>query len=961
MPTVSSRIAAVGLLFVAMALASTVVAVGPLPTRPNDGCAPWIYYYDGGTTGPVVVPLSALEQWENGYSWLRVRGYGPTVTVDDWVLVEVRWESNPTIWFTPAMTNGYDLNSDGLLDYFIITLYRNPKDLQGLQYGWEDCTGGCSGLLYNARHYALHEMGHICGWYGQSHAQSTADVMWAPGDAASAALYDAVVQLTSTDLGPRNAAWDYLGQGCPVAEFEGGDAVYCVCGSSVSAPNVSAAIEEDEVVAFEVVDSHRFSAYSLEGSDDLKAWRQIERVRGAEKNVVEFQMPSGSRFYRILGWEGLASPGRVLWIGNEALLLAVGSPIERNEKDRACTASKTFDLGGNGNGDRAKVLGPRVDIYFPSVTQEWRECALVLKGLYEYYYGANVELVEYVASTTPVSALEARDAVREEIANRYPGVHYVHLIGDSNDWEVFSTEGPDYGQWWTAEWAAQYNLLTTTFGYSTSAQIHQNLLPTFYYPQSAPPTWSPVPLYPYHFSDLPYSDIDGDGLPDVALGRWPVDTIEEFWTLVNKFYNYHSSKFMGNGRYSILRYIGNTEYYVGAGDGAAVVRIDSVVVSRTPVDQFYGVFDESAWLAGGGIDKLSAAVAAWNTKIPDLITILSSRSSRYSPGWMFPVLPATGWSEFGSLNAPPSVILSAGCGSGDYVSTEQLVDGVPVRPACERMLLDSPATGAVVFVGPTVDTWQSSNGIVLERVLRFALEDPDRSVAEAYRLAMREILETYDSASIVSEVARAYSMLGDPLTTLRRSGQACSVEASAIVVEQRVAPCGDVELSWATDVRITCDYTVRNGVGDIVATGATLPGRDHSVAFAGEPFVAYKIEVTPRCEGAPLRVRNWIVKECIGQQMVARATGLRGLGPNPFNPAVEVAYSLGGRAKVDIRVYDLRGALVAVLENGVREEGSHVAIWNGRAIDGGAAAAGAYVVVFESGGIRQREKVLLLK
>ena len=52
--------------------------------------------------------------------------------------------------------------------------------------------------------------------------------------------------------------------------------------------------------------------------------------------------------------------------------------------------------------------------------------------------------------------------------------------------------------------------------------------------------------------------------------------------------------------------------------------------------------------------------------------------------------------------------------------------------------------------------------------------------------------------------------------------------------------------------------------------------------------------------------------------------------PNPFNPATMISYSLPKRSKVSLRVFDILGNEVALLDEGERSEGKHTIEWNGK-------------------------------
>ncbi len=50
--------------------------------------------------------------------------------------------------------------------------------------------------------------------------------------------------------------------------------------------------------------------------------------------------------------------------------------------------------------------------------------------------------------------------------------------------------------------------------------------------------------------------------------------------------------------------------------------------------------------------------------------------------------------------------------------------------------------------------------------------------------------------------------------------------------------------------------------------------------------------------------------------------------PNPFNPSTAITYTLSQRGTVRLAIYDGSGAEVALLEEGIRESGSHLLQWN---------------------------------
>ena len=90
-------------------------------------------------------------------------------------------------------------------------------------------------------------------------------------------------------------------------------------------------------------------------------------------------------------------------------------------------------------------------------------------------------------------------------------------------------------------------------------------------------------------------------------------------------------------------------------------------------------------------------------------------------------------------------------------------------------------------------------------------------------------------------------------------------------------------------------------------------------------------------------------------------TGIRSLQPNPFNPRTVVHFDLERPARVDLRVLDVRGALVRRLLTEDLPAGRHQQVWNGVDHRGRQVASGVYFVAFSADGVRDVQKAVLLK
>ena len=85
---------------------------------------------------------------------------------------------------------------------------------------------------------------------------------------------------------------------------------------------------------------------------------------------------------------------------------------------------------------------------------------------------------------------------------------------------------------------------------------------------------------------------------------------------------------------------------------------------------------------------------------------------------------------------------------------------------------------------------------------------------------------------------------------------------------------------------------------------------------------------------------------------------LYGGAPNPFRDASTITYSLPERVDVELRVVDVRGRVVRVLERGAKEAGEHRVEWNGRGGGDEVVASGIYFLELRAGDRRVTQKIV---
>jgi hypothetical protein len=91
-------------------------------------------------------------------------------------------------------------------------------------------------------------------------------------------------------------------------------------------------------------------------------------------------------------------------------------------------------------------------------------------------------------------------------------------------------------------------------------------------------------------------------------------------------------------------------------------------------------------------------------------------------------------------------------------------------------------------------------------------------------------------------------------------------------------------------------------------------------------------------------------------------TRLRGVSPNPFHGTATVLHETATAAlRTRIAVYDVSGKVVRVLVDGPARPGRHEITWDGTNEKGQRVASGVYFFSLESGDVRDRQSVVLLR
>ena len=92
-----------------------------------------------------------------------------------------------------------------------------------------------------------------------------------------------------------------------------------------------------------------------------------------------------------------------------------------------------------------------------------------------------------------------------------------------------------------------------------------------------------------------------------------------------------------------------------------------------------------------------------------------------------------------------------------------------------------------------------------------------------------------------------------------------------------------------------------------------------------------------------------------------RVTALGQNVPNPFNPQTKIDFALPKAGQVDLKVYDVRGALVRTLVSGSLDAGTHSVIWQGHDDRGQRVPSGVYFYRLQTGSDVLTRRMTMIK
>ena len=144
---------------------------------------------------------------------------------------------------------------------------------------------------------------------------------------------------------------------------------------------------------------------------------------------------------------------------------------------------------------------------------------------------------------------------------------------------------------------------------------------------------------------------------------------------------------------------------------------------------------------------------------------------------------------------------------------------------------------------------------------------------------------------------------------------------------------------WATDHG--SDEVVRFGIGS---------GAVHSSFAAGGGNTVFGVCLKGEITAATQAVTS-----------LPTTYGLEQNAPNPFNPETQITYRLAETGEITLSIHNLLGQRIRTLVNEMQPVGTHTVRWDGRDASGRAVSSGVYLYHFESAGLTETRRMLLLK
>ena len=354
---------------------------------------------------------------------------------------------------------------------------------------------------------------------------------------------------------------------------------------------------------------------------------------------------------------------------------------------------------------------------------------------------------EIVVVAPPATAEQLRATIRN--ANQSHALKYLLLIGDAPSVQTAPGE------------------------YSETS------IPTNYLPAKVNVRWGSSPTIA---SDIPYADIDGDNLPDLAVGRIPADTAAELATVIHKTLRYEQQ--VEHGAWERRLNIASGQGGFGAVTDAIIEAAARQVIAQTVPAEY-----ETKHIAPEAAVK-GKMLASFAARVRHQLSEGSLAWVYLGHGWITELdqVPTdTGTESILSVADIPKLRCSGHSPLAVLVACFTGAMDAPSDCLAEELL--RAEDGPVAVIAATRVTMPYGNTVLGCELLRACFRDRPDHLGDTLRLAQRRTLVTptadplrasldsmaaglsplpVDLAAERREHVQMYHLFGDPLLHLRR-------------------------------------------------------------------------------------------------------------------------------------------------------------------------------------------------
>lgn len=203
--------------------------------------------------------------------------------------------------------------------------------------------------------------------------------------------------------------------------------------------------------------------------------------------------------------------------------------------------------------------------------------------------------------------------------------------------------------------------------------------------------------------------------------------------------------------------------------------------------------------------------------------------------------------------------------------------------------------------------------------------------------------ESYEDAYDIQEALDGgFIIVGRTLSFGNGGADSYLVKIDSLGIVQWTSTYGGAQNEFAVSVQLTADggYII---AGDTWSFGGGTPA--YSNVYLSKADANGNAGVSGSGQNNMTMVNNNMIS----------------VWPNPHKEKTTVRYNVASRGFIEIKVYDILGRVVSIMENGVREPGTYNLVWQGKNTEGQPLSAGIYFVTISSRDGKDTRKIIRLE